>query len=112
MVQPAPVATEVPQSSVAAKSPLARMVSIVTAPPVTFVTLTVCGSLVVPTAWSAKVKLAGFSVKGVGEILAIKASFRGTPDVGSGLQLASVPQSVSKAPTVVGKSVERVDPVR
>jgi hypothetical protein len=55
MVQLAPAATELPQLSVSAKSPLGEILVIVRAALPVLDSITVCAALVVPTVWLAKV---------------------------------------------------------
>ena len=55
MVQLAPAATELPQVSVSAKSPLAEILVIVKVAEPVLLSVTVCAALVVPTVWLAKV---------------------------------------------------------
>ena len=59
MAQFPPTATELPQLSVSAKSPLVEIVVIAKAAEPVFVSVTVCAALVVPTVWLAKVSEAG-----------------------------------------------------
>src|SRR5437667_12525333 len=59
MAQVPPTATELPQLSVSAKSPLVEIVVIAKAAEPVFVSVTVCAALVVPTVWLAKVSEAG-----------------------------------------------------
>ncbi len=54
MLQLAPAATELPQVSVSAKSPLAEILVIVKVAEPVLVSVTVCAALVVPTVWLAK----------------------------------------------------------
>jgi hypothetical protein len=66
IVQLPPAATVVPQVFVCAKSPASPPVMltpliVIVADGRVFVSVTVCPALVVPTAWSAKVRLAGVS---------------------------------------------------
>jgi hypothetical protein len=53
---------------VAVKSPLAAMLEIVSVPPELFVSVTVCGALVVPTACVPKLRLTGDSVTGIAPV--------------------------------------------
>src|SRR5438552_10563048 len=59
MAQFPPTATELPQLSVSAKSPLVEIVVIAKAAEPVFVSVTVCAALVVPTVWLAKVSEVG-----------------------------------------------------
>jgi hypothetical protein len=63
-----PEASVAPQGFVpegaAAKSPLATKLDIVSVPPELFVSVTVCGALVVPTVCALKVRLVGSNVTG------------------------------------------------
>src|SRR5215472_4444819 len=56
MEQPPPAATDVPQLLVWLKSPEATMLVTVRAPSPTFMSVTACGLLLVPTSWLLKLK--------------------------------------------------------
>lgn len=53
---------------VAVKSPLAAMLEMVSVPPELFVSVTICGALVVPTACVPKLRLTGDSVTGIAPV--------------------------------------------
>ena len=71
-VHAAPAARVAPQGAVpdgvAAKSPLATMPEMVSVAPELFVSVTVCGALVVPTACDAKVRLVGDNATGTSPV--------------------------------------------
>src|SRR5437660_2191944 len=99
MAQFPPTATELPQLSVSAKSPLVEIVVIAKAAEPVFVSVTVCAALVVPTVWLAK-------VSEVGERLAIGVGAEPlpvTPVVGALPEAFKVPlQLPVSVPNTVG----------
>ena len=79
-VQVDPAATPFPQLSVSAKSPLAEMPMICKGAVPLLERVTVCGALVVPTLWLAKVRLVEeIKAPGAREIFATKASAKLPP---------------------------------